>query len=188
MEACWQLGEIPDRLALPDFLTATLHQAASAALPFVVTAHRDPERLGELDDLSEAWLSNHVARRASSLQGRSFWTAVTRAFLPDAPAAPQPGHHAPVFGFLLRRLGIGLATTASLFLHQHLRGLVSSAVRLGIVGPLEAQAIQFQISPTSTALAARAPGLTLEDLTQTAPLLEVCQASQDRLYSRLFQS
>jgi urease accessory protein UreF len=30
--------------------------------------------------------------------------------------------------------------------------------------------------------------LTLDDLVQTAPLLDVWQGAQDRLYSRLFQS
>ena len=32
------------------------------------------------------------------------------------------------------------------------------------------------------------PAHTLDDIAQTAPLLELWQGAQDRLYSRLFQS
>ena len=188
LEAAWQLGEVPDRTHLQTFLEASLHQAARAALPFVVEAHRQPERLDELDQLAEAWISNHVANRASRLQGRAFWTAVTHALLPDSPPAPIPGHLAPVFGTILRRLGIPLETTAGLFLFQHLRGIVSAAVRLGIVGPLEAQALQARLRPSLADWTARAATWTLDDLAQPSPLLDLWQGAQDRLYSRLFQT
>ncbi len=188
LEAAWQLGEIPDRRSLPPFLEASLRQAATASLPLVMVAHREPERRGELDALCDAWTSNHVANRASRLQGRAFWTALNHAFLPEAPPPPHPGHFAPAFGFLLQSLDLPTATTAHLFLFQHLRGLISASIRLGVVGPLEAQGIQFRLAGLVSALAARAPGLSLDDLAQSAPLLDMFQGAQDRLYSRLFQS
>lgn len=188
LEAAFQLGEIPDRRHLAPFLESSLRQTFAASLPFVMAAHQDPARLAELDRLCDVWTTNHVANRASRIQGRAFWTALAHAFLPDAPPPPQPGHFAPAFGVLLAHLRLAADTTAHLFLFQHLRGLVSAAVRLGIVGPLEAQAIQFRLSDTTTRLATQAPGLTLDRLTQTAPLLDLFQGIQDRLYSRLFQS
>ncbi|MBL9128582.1 MAG: hypothetical protein JNL97_13090 [Verrucomicrobiales bacterium] len=188
LEAAWQLGEIADSRQLAPFLEASLRQAFTAALPFVMAAHADPERLPELDRHCDAWTTNHVANRASRVQGRAFWTAVTRACLPESPPPPQPGHFAPSFGVLLSRLRLSAETTAHLFLFQHVRGLVSAAVRLGVVGPLEAQAIQFGLGDIVTRLAAQAPELTLDRLAQSAPLLDLFQATQDRLYSRLFQS
>lgn len=188
LEAAWQLGEIPDRAHLAAFLEASLRQAGSASLPLVMETHWRPSRLPELDQLCDAWTSNHVANRASRLQGRAFWTASTHAFLPDLPAPPAPGHFAPAFGCILRRLELPPETTAHLFLFQHLRSLVSAAIRLGIVGPLEAQGLQYRLGPLLTRLTEGAADLTIDDLAQPSPLLDLWQGAQDRLYSRLFQS
>ena len=187
LEAAWQHGEVT-RANLPGFLETSLRQCARASLPFVAAAHAGAERLTELDQHCEAFLSNHVANRASRLQGRAFWTATTRAFLPDLTEPPELCHLAPVFGVLTCRLGIATLPAARLFLFLHFRGLVSSAVRLGIVGPLEAQSMQHQLAPVAEAAAIHAATLTLDDLAQTAPLLDLWQGAQDRLYSRLFQS
>lgn len=187
LEAAWQHGEVT-KANLPGFLENSLRQCARAALPFVATAHSEPERLTELDELCDAFLSNHVANRASRLQGRAFWTAATRAFLPDLAEPPALCHLAPVFGALTHRLGLTVEPSARLFLFLHLRGLVSSAVRLGVVGPLEAQSMQHQLAPAAESVAIHAATLTLDDLAQTAPLLDLWQGAQDRLYSRLFQS
>jgi urease accessory protein len=188
LEAAWQMGEIPDRQSLAPFLEASLRQASTASLPFVMAAHREPAALPDLDAHCDAWISNHVSNRASRLQGRAFWTAITHAFLPDSPPPPQPGHFAPAFGVLLSWLKLPAETTAHLFLFQHLRSLISAAVRLGIMGPLEAQGVQFRLGETVATLAAQAQQFSLDDLAQTAPLLDLFQGSQDRLYSRLFQS
>jgi urease accessory protein len=75
-----------------------------------------------------------------------------------------------------------------LFLFIHLRGLVAAAIRLGIVGPMEGQALQHRLSPVAGEILAQCDGLTVTEAAQTAPLLEIWQGTQDRLYSRLFQS
>ena len=187
LEAAWQHSEVT-RANLPGFLETSLRQCARSSLPFVAAAHADTERLPELDAHCDAFLSNHVANRASRLQGRAFWTAVTRAFLPDLAEPPERCHLAPVFGVLSSRLGLATLPAARLFLFLHFRGLVSSAVRLGIVGPLEAQSMQHRLAPVAVSVATHAATLTLDDLAQTAPLLDLWQGAQDRLYSRLFQS
>ncbi len=56
------------------------------------------------------------------------------------------------------------------------------------LGPLEAQALQHRLSPIAEAALIKSQSLTLDEIAQTAPLLEVWQGAQDRLYSRLFQS
>jgi urease accessory protein UreF len=69
-----------------------------------------------------------------------------------------------------------------------LRGMVSATVRLNIVGPLEAQSIQHGLSARAEEVAGESDNLTLDGIAQTAPLLDLFQGTQDRLYSRLFQS
>jgi urease accessory protein len=85
-------------------------------------------------------------------------------------------------------LGINRDSASRLFIFLHLRGILAAAVRLGLVRPFEAQSIQHRLGPRCEALLARFASLTPDDLAQTAPLLDLWQGTQDRLYSRLFQS
>jgi len=204
LEAARQHREVRNRDELLAFLETGLRQLGRAALPFVNTAFDEPERLAELDRLCEAFLSNHVANRASRLQGRAFLTAVERIFLergqpcPPVHAAADEladkavrapfAHFAPVFGACLRQLGVPRDTVIRLFFFNHLRGVLAAAVRLNIVGPMEAQVLQHRLAPLAEEVVTRSAAFTLDDLAQTAPLLDLWQGAQDRLYSRLFQT
>ncbi|HVY68733.1 MAG TPA: urease accessory UreF family protein [Verrucomicrobiae bacterium] len=193
VEAAWQHGEIRNRVELARFVEASLWQAGRASLPLVTVAHREPARLAEWDALNEAFLTGHVANRASRLQGQALWLAVERIFTQNArrdsaAAKPPRCHFAPVFGALTRELGLDSGAVTRLFLFQHSRALLASAVRLGIVGPMEAQSLQYRLGETAAEVLAKCSELAVEDLAQTAPLLEIWQSGQDRLYSRLFQS
>ena len=69
-----------------------------------------------------------------------------------------------------------------------MRGVLSSAVRLGILGPYAAQRLQVECAADVGAVLARCGPLRESDIAQTAPILDLLQAGHDRLYSRLFQS
>ena len=97
-------------------------------------------------------------------------------------------HFAPVFGACLCKLKISRATATRMFIFNHLRSVLAAAVRLNIVGPMEAQLLQNQLSPKAENVRQRCENLTLAQIAQTAPLLDLWQGAQDRLYSRLFQS
>ncbi len=187
LEAAWQHGEIRNSAELSSFLKISLRQLAHSALPFVTAAHDAPEQIAEFDRLSDAFLTNHVTNRASRAQGRSFMMVAEKTFGLAHNSLPF-GHFAPVFGGTTRRLGLPRMRAANLFFFQHLRALIASAIRLGIVGPMEAQALQHRLTPDAREILARYEHLPLTALAQTAPLLELWQGTQDRLYSRLFQS
>jgi urease accessory protein len=206
LEAAWQHGEVRNRAELLSYVEVSLQQLGRAALPFVNTAYDEPARLIELDQLCEAFLSNHVANRASRAQGRAFLTAVERVFPErrsptrqasggeldhaglEAGAPTSFAHYAPVFGACLRRLDVPRDTVIRLFLFGHLRGLLAAAVRLNIAGPMEAQILQHRLAALAEDIAGRSAAISLDDLAQTAPLLDLWQGAQDRLYSRLFQT
>jgi urease accessory protein len=169
-----------------------------------MAAYVEPGRFDEFDDLCDAFTSNHVANRASRVQGKAFLSAVQRTFTVASclspfkheaenmgtGGAPVPrfNHFACVFGRALRQLDILQETTARLFFFNHLRGVIAAAVRLNIVGPMEAQSIQNQLAATAEVVLKNCASLTLDDIAQTSPLLDLWQGAQDRLYSRLFQS
>jgi urease accessory protein len=68
------------------------------------------------------------------------------------------------------------------------RGVLAAAVRLGIAGSYDAQRLQHDMTAAMLAVADRSRALDERDLAQTAPLVDLLQATHDRLYSRLFQS
>jgi urease accessory protein len=98
------------------------------------------------------------------------------------------GHSAPLFGGLFNLLDVDLLDTQRAFLFIGSRGVSSAAVRLGILGAYDAQAIQADVSQRIDAVIRDCEALTPHDIAQTAPLIDLFQSTHDRLYSRLFQS
>lgn len=159
-------------------------------------ARGDDAGIAAVDDACDAFLVNHVANRASRTQGRAFLATSARVF-PCADirrldaavrARACAGHHAPMFGAALGALGVPRQEAQALYLHGALRGVVSAAVRLGLVGPLEAQRLQLESAPLLDAVLHECEDRGLDEVAQPAPLLDLFGAAQDRLYSRLFQS
>jgi len=191
LEAAWQHGEVRNRTELVAFIEAGLHQLGHAALPFVMAAFDTPEKLDEFDQFCDVFTTNHVANRASRAQGRAFLSAVERIFnyelrIPNSELSCA--HCAPVFGASLRRLGVPRETASRLFFFNQLRSVLAAAVRLNIIGPMEAQILQQRLAVKAEEILGRCQTLTLDDLAQTSSLLDLWQGAQDRLYSRLFQS
>jgi urease accessory protein len=194
LEAARQTGELRGPEELRRLLREIAWQAGYAGLPLVNAAHRRPREIAALDARCEAFLTNHVANRASRTQGRAFLSTCAKSF-------PGPGlarleeeqrglkrHYAPVFGAALAALGCDLAQAQKLYLHLALRGALSAAVRLSVVGPHEAQGLQAECAPILDAVAERCAALDAADLAQVSPLMDMIQAGHDELYSRLFQS
>lgn len=191
LEAAWQHGEVRGRSELVSFIEASLDQLGHAALPFVTASFDAPEKLAEFDSLYDAFTTNHVANRASRAQGRAFLTAVERVFkseMRDAKSEIKFAHFAPIFGTCLRCMEISREKTTRMFFFNHLRGVLAAAVRLNIIGPMEAQVLQQRLAPNVGEVLRRCEALPLDEIAQTAPLLDMWQGAQDRLYSRLFQS
>ena len=194
LEAAWQQGEVNDLDALRGFLDASIQQAGYASLPLMNEAYRSPEQLEALDALADAFLINAVANRASRIQGRTLLATAGRIWPCPALAALQAradatcAHVAPVAGTTFRAIGLPLPTVQKIALYAAARGVLSAAVRLGIAGSFEAQRMQYDCGPWLDRIADRCGALSIDDLAQTAPVLDLLQAGHDRLYSRLFQS
>ena len=199
LEAAVQLGEVTTAADLTAFVKDVLVQTGHLALPFVGAAHDAPSRLEALDAACDALLTSHVANRASRTQGRAFAATCARVF--DGPDCTEllaldeacrtralAAHLAPVMGAATRALGVRREDALGLHLHGTLRGLASAAVRLGLVGPHEAQRLVHACAGTLAELVGTCGKVAAEEAWQTAPVLEIFGATHDRLYSRLFQS
>jgi urease accessory protein len=190
LEAAWQHREVRSAGEVKEFVEAALVQVGRGMLPFMLAAFDEVEAISKIDELCDAFLTNHVANRASQLQGQALLASASRIFgegrLKETELAR--GHLAVVFGITTRVMNLERERAARMLLFWHLRGWLAAAVRLGVVGPMEAQNIQFQLGIFAENVLGRFIKLGLEDVAQTAPLLDVWQGAQDRLYSRLFQS
>ena len=195
LESTLQWHEV-DRQRFPEFVRAYLIQIGHGSLPIVIAAHRKPEQIVRLDGFCDTFYSNHVANRASRIQGRSFLASAEAAFASQGIQKVRGllnrgrivGHFPSMFGVVAATLQLHARQAKRLFLFVTMRSLISSAIRLGIVGTLNGQAIQYQIGPLCERIAQKCGTFRPEEVAQTAPVIDVLQATHDRLYSRLFQS
>src|SRR3954470_12154673 len=193
LEAAWQQGEVQNGPELQEWLETSLRQLGRSAVPFVRASRASLEVFEPLDAWSDALLLNHVANRASRAQGAALLSAAAKTFelrtLESLNAAARarrlPTHFAPAFGAVCDALDLTPDQSARLFLFVSLRGMISAAVRLGAAGPMEGQRLQQRLGGVMEIVARESENVDPADAAQTAPLLEMLQATQDRLYSRL---
>jgi urease accessory protein len=194
LESAWQHGEVPDVSALAQFVADSLAQAGHGSLPLVNAAYRSPDQLEDLDEQADAFLLNAVANRASRQQGRTLLATATRVWPSPALTAIEArtragcAHLAPLTGVVFRAIRLPLETVQRIVLFAAMRGVLSAAVRLGIVGSYEAQRLQSASIRHLDAVLLDCAALGAHAVTQTAPIIDLLQARHDHLYSRLFQS
>ncbi|HUS66399.1 MAG TPA: urease accessory UreF family protein [Kofleriaceae bacterium] len=197
LEAAAQLGEVTCADAVERFAVSALWQAGTVGLPLVRAAFRDPDAAAVLDARCEAALAGHVTRRASRTQGRA-WLATCGHSFAGQPAIERlaetvrsraaGGHLAVVLGASLRALEVGEAETLRLWLFLAARGVLSAAVRLGLIGPHEAQRMQDRLGSVADAVLAGCATRGVDELAHSAPIAEVLANLHDALPARMFQS
>ena len=196
IEAAWQAEEVGGGETIARWVGAAMGQAAAGGVPLVAAAWGEPGRVGEWDGLCDVFLLNHVANRASRAQGQAFLMACARTFDASAVQAVAAavrgerlaGHWPVVFGAVARALDLPRRQAGQMFLYFALRGAVSSAVRLGIVGALQGQKLQHTLAAPLDPLVDRYLDVPPEHVAQTAPVADLLHGLHDRLYSRLFVS
>ncbi|KAJ3045601.1 hypothetical protein HK097_001179 [Rhizophlyctis rosea] len=233
LEAALHASQIHSEPSLISFISTSLHNLAHSSIPYVRSAWScldsdsmqnsdtpPSEELLRLDKLYDALTgSNHVARRASIAQGSAYLTVMERGFVDCVEdgkikqmklfkmkirGGTTPGHLPITFGAITQCLRISLDKTLHLYLYLHARTLLSSAVRLNLVGPYRAQALLLHLHSTVDKVLEnyhlsverpedvdRVEGKGEEEDEggwQTSPLLDIMQGTHDRLYTRLFNT
>lgn len=190
LEALRQLGHLKGEAALVLRLTELVHSQSHGALPFLDAAFMGGS--ADADAAADAFLSNHVANRASRAQGQAFLLAAD-AMLASPPVSALrsrlPYGHLPVaMGASLSLAGFRLDEVRAVFLFGAARAALSAAVRLGVTGPLRAQRLLYELHPVLEEALEASKGRSMADAASAAPLVDLAQGAHDRLYSRLFQS
>jgi urease accessory protein len=196
LEAAVQLGEVNSSERVEAFIEASLQQCAHAAAPFTAAVVREPARFAELDRLFDVTLTNTISNKASRSQGASILATAAQVWPSPALTAAVArvrsgevaGHLPTCFGMIAAALALSPDKAVEVLLFQHLRGLASASIRLGIIGPIEAQRLQRDLGTRCASLIATGASTPPEEATSVSPLLDLIQAQHGRLYSRLFVS
>ncbi|XP_065286429.1 uncharacterized protein [Dermacentor albipictus] len=156
LEVAYQRGFLNTSEKVEKFLLASVENVGSFSVPFVREAYKiwtDLEAIRALDRLLNASLSNHIANRASTQQGRSLIQTACATYKDAKLTEIQNwiydgkliGHQAVMYGIVCAFLSIPEDQAILSFLFSSLRTTVAAAVRLGAVGTLEGQRMQFML-------------------------------------------
>ncbi|KAL8593878.1 hypothetical protein ACOMHN_023794 [Nucella lapillus] len=195
LESCAQHKQIGTTDDLKSFLICILENAGSLNLPFVQESHAfcsESEPLRKLDRLYDVNMSNHVAKRASSRQGKAMSNTGSQVFAVDdisqLALSLKHCHYAVVYGAVCGILGMTLEVTMGAFMSATLRTAVASAVRLDKLGPVEAQKIVAEVQTQIPDIICRYKGRSPQDACIVFPVPDVMQNCHDKLFCKLFYS
>jgi len=200
LESMAKLGLIKDVTEFKKYLLNVLTQMSCSEMPFLNSSYHsrpdEHEILIEIFERMEAFITVPCIRKASITQGRSL-LQVVKAIYPEHDLNQfinwlrqhdLSTHFAPVFGIVSRT--IAFSHTEALFAYAYiaLRDQVSAAIRLGLIGPHEAQGILRETLGHVDTIICRVKDLAYDQAFKVAVALEIAQAHHPTLYSHLFQN
>lgn len=150
------------------------------------------------EDLQAAVAAIEELRRASSHPSSSSHRSTSTApHVPDS--RPRGTHHAPfppsshfppLWGAVTRVMAVAAYEAAYVFLLNHVKAVVSAAVRANVLGSYQAQAILVDDRTREAIERALHENRTVavQNAAQTAPVLDLWMGRHELLYSRIFNS
>ncbi|MCC0176080.1 urease accessory protein UreF [Waterburya agarophytonicola K14] len=96
--------------------------------------------------------------------------------------------HPIVFGVVGNIADLSLMDTALAFLHGFITGLLGAAIRLGILGHLQAQQISLELADDIEAVLEKSSSLDLDRMWSCTPTIDLAQMVHSQLNTRLFAS
>ena len=189
-------GEIVSAEQVAQFLEGQLaHRWATFDAPVLVAAMRADgrfERLADLDDLVEAMTLATELREGSRRAGVSLLKVHAGLGTPGAAGYRQViaerkarGHLPVVQGLLWNATGLSEEACRAVSAHTLCTGIVGAALRLGMIGYLDAQKIMLQVRPVLVELL-RLPAQAAEELYAYTPHAEIAAMRHEIQDSRLF--
>jgi urease accessory protein len=186
----------------PDQLGEVVESAACEAVApldgtCIAHSHRATalDELLAIDELLTARKLAPASRVASHAPGRQLAALAPRLAPGDSLLAglchrvvtrETDGNLAVVFGTLARALQIKEPDAVVIELRGFASSLLSAAVRLDALAPTRAQVLLARLAPALASASVRACEMALEDLSSSAPEIELWALSHPRTDSRLF--
>ncbi len=189
-------GEVVAAEQVAQFLEGQLaHRWASFDAPVLIAAMRANgkfDRLADLDDLVEAMTLATELREGSRRAGASLLKVHTGLGTLGAAEYRQSiaerkarGHLPVVQGMLWKATGLSEEACRAVSAHTLCTGIVGAALRLGLIGHLDAQKILLQVRPVLVELL-RLPAGQADELYAYTPHAEIAAMRHEVQDSRLF--
>lgn len=197
LESASHLGLLSTPQDLNAYLSTVIHNTAQSDLPFIHSSTTtDPTQLATLLTHYDAMLTSPTMAQASTIQGRNFIRIMNTLYPSNAMTQLRqtclknqwPTHHTIIFGTTFHIAGFTTLQTKQIYMYQLLRDQVSAAVRLGLIGPMEAAQLQKSHHATCEMAIHQTLDLPYTQATRSAPQIDITQSFHQHLYSRLFQS
>ncbi|ELS03013.1 urease accessory protein UreF [Xenococcus sp. PCC 7305] len=96
--------------------------------------------------------------------------------------------HPIIFAVVSQVAKIGEEDAVLAFLHGFVTGSLGAAIRLGILGHIQAQQLLLQLAPNMEEAYQIASQLTLEEMSSSTPTIDIAQMQHQKLQRRLFAS
>ncbi len=181
------------------FLRSTLHHglrnsdAVAIGLAYKAT---EIEKVIDLDARLTAMKVARESREGSIKIGKQFLrnaaileqNGLLTEYAEQIQSGSCDGHHAIAYGLVASAAKIDLFSAGLGYLHAHIIGQVSAAVRLIPLKPTDGQRIIRNVRTDLIDIARFAEGAGINDLNGFTPGLDIRSMQHERLYSRLFIS
>lgn len=200
LESAYHLGLFESPASLGDFLRCTVEAVACGEIPFVESCYAIEgdgwQQVGDMLAWYEAMVTAPSVLHASLVTGKN-WLRLLEEMYEQAGlgalrqrllADRLPLHFTIVFALSLKEIGFELEQVKRLLIFQSLRDQVSAAVRLGLIGPLEAARRLRHLNEYGEVVLARVGARSYRQAHRSLPQLDIAQGMHGYLYSRLFQS
>ncbi|WP_428031922.1 urease accessory protein UreF [Ancylobacter sp.] len=202
IEGLADLGQRFDRQGLADVLAMTLtHRWMGMdriAVALAYAAGDDMARLAEIDHRFEAATLPALQRTGSRRNGLGFLTAHARLGTGAAAALKRQvetggmlGHLPVVQGAIWRSCGMDATSVLAASAYGVAAGMTSAAVRLSLIGAVEAQSCLSATLPLMARLvdeAGRAGPLSCDDFESLTPMLDIATMRHATSEVRLFSN
>ncbi len=163
-----------------------------AALAATHGAGEDLEAVIAIDLLVEAQILAHELRDGSRRTGRALLsvhdklgTPPARRFRDRVRAGDTPGHGVVVQGLVWRGVGLTLGQAELLSAHTYSVGVLGAAVRLGIIGHVDAQRILLVARETLVGIL-REAAPPVSEMSAFTPATEIAAMRHETAETRLF--
>ena len=199
LETYVQLELVNDPETFETFLRSTLHHGFRNGDVVAIGLTYKATEIEQIIDLDARLTAMKVAR-----ESREGSIKIGKQFLRNAAILERnemlddyaervrssrcAGHHAIAYGLVASVAKIDLFSAVLGYLHAHIVGQVSAAVRLIPLKPTDGQRIIQAIRPELIDIARYAGEASMDDLSGFTPGLDIRGMQHERLYSRLFIS
>jgi|TARA_B100001971_G_scaffold206853_2_gene226223 urease accessory protein len=200
LEAYAQEGVVHDAATLSSFTTTSVRVALGrgdglfASMAYSASKNQAWGEIIHFDNMIHAMKLARKTRDTSLKIGRRLTSTVaavypnhrTKKIASMVKTRSTRGHHAVMFGALSAHLNISQKECIQVFLYTWLSTVVSAAIRLRIIGPIEGQQQITSQIPLLAEVANSILSRRAEDLAPSSPGLDIRLMTHEKSYSRLF--